>query len=168
MQVYKTVQKLRPFAMRLTGAADRADDLMQDTIVKALRYQDQFQPGTNLTGWLTVIMRRDFLSKVRVKNRSVPLDETTGADIAHPYEHRTAEDRIELQQQLAAMPGLGRDILIDTALRGLTHREAAAKYGVAAGTIKSRMQRTRAGEYRAGDRSLWRQCKPNAALTVEN
>lgn len=167
IQVYEAVRGLRPLAFRLCGNADRADDLMQDTIVKALRYQHQFQPGTNLIGWLVVIMRRTFLSQLRVKNRTVPLDEAAPDYMPHPYEHRTAEDRIELRQRLAAMPGLGREIVLDVAVRGLTYNEAATKYDVCVETIKSRVLRTRRGEYRAGDRTLWRR-KRNADLTVEN
>ena len=157
MQVYAKMQSLRRYAIKLTGNADRADDLMQDTIVKALRYKTSFETGTKLGAWLLTIMRNVFLADVKKASyrQTYPL-EGEAFEIAHPSIHRTAEDRIELQQRLSELAPLALAIVVDVSVRPMRYADAAIKYGIPVETVKSRVLRTRRGEYHAGDRSRWR------------
>lgn len=65
------VTTLRAFAISLAKDADRADDLVQETLVKAWSKQDSFQPGTNLRAWLFTILRNEFYSQMRKRRREV-------------------------------------------------------------------------------------------------
>ncbi len=66
-----TIPGLRAFAMSLSQDADRADDLVQETLVKAYNKQTSFQPGTNLKAWLFTILRNEFYSQMRKRGREV-------------------------------------------------------------------------------------------------
>lgn len=156
MQVYKTIKGMRGYATKLTRDSDRADDLMQDTICRALRYRHKFEPGTSIVAWLTVVMRNTFLESIRTNGRFVPLSDATAESIPHPYDHKTAEDRIELQQRLSELAPLALAIIVDVSVRPMRYADAAVKYGIPVETVKSRVLRTRRGEYHAGDRSRWR------------
>lgn len=149
MQVYTTLQGMKGYARKLAGV--EADDLIHDTVVKALRYKSTFQQDTNIVAWLTTIMRNVFYSDVKKASyrRTFPMDDAVN-EIAHPYTHRSAEDRIELMQRLSTLPPSGLAIVADVAVGPYTYATAARKYGVCAETIKSRVLRTRRGEYRAG------------------
>lgn len=147
VQVYEGVRKLRGFAIRWAGNPDLADDLMQDTIVKALRNKQNFD-GRSLGGWLYVIMHNTAKASARRPRRTTPLTDEMVEAIGHPYSHNVAEDRVHLQQVVNAMNPRGMDILLDVTLRGLSYVETAQKHGIAVETVKSRILRTRRGEYR--------------------
>ena len=66
-----SIPSLRAFAVSLTQNADKADDLVQETLVKAWDKQDSFQPGTNLKAWLFTILRNEFYSQMRKRGREV-------------------------------------------------------------------------------------------------
>ena len=69
--IIATVPRLRAFAMSLSGNLDRADDLVQETLLRALANIDSFRPGTNLTAWLFTILRNHFRSEYRKRRREV-------------------------------------------------------------------------------------------------
>ena len=68
-QLLAAVPSLRAFAISLCGRIDRADDLVQDTLVRALTHIDRFEKGTNLNAWLFTILRNLFLSEYRKRRR---------------------------------------------------------------------------------------------------
>ena len=70
-QVLATVPSLRAFAISLCGNIDRADDLVQETLLRALAHIDSFQPGTNMPAWLFTILRNLFRSEYRKRRREV-------------------------------------------------------------------------------------------------
>jgi len=70
-QVLGTVPSLRAFAISLSGNIDRADDLVQETLLRALAHIDSFQPGTNMPAWLFTILRNLFRSEYRKRRREV-------------------------------------------------------------------------------------------------
>ena len=135
---------LRAFAMSLCGRADRADDLVQETMLRAITKIDSFQTGTNLGAWLTTILRNCFLSELR-KHRN----EVEDADGAYAHALRAApeqESMLEFKEFRAALreiPFDQREALLLVGAAGLSYEDAAAICQATTGTIKSRINRAR-------------------------
>ena len=135
---------LRAFARSLCGDRTLADDLVQETAVKALANQDSFTQGTNLNAWLVTILRNHFYSIGRKRRREVEdVDDQYAARLsANP----TQEDRIamaEFMRAMSAIPDEQREALILVGASGFSYEEAAAICNVRVGTIKSRVSRAR-------------------------
>ncbi len=136
---------LRAFAMSLTRNAAAADDLVQDTIVKAWSNIDRFQRGTNLRAWLFTILRNTFYSDRRKRKREVPDPE--GVHAARLSEKPAHDGRLAMNDFLRAFDQLSpehREVLVLVGASGFAYEEAAAMMGVAVGTVKSRANRARA------------------------
>ena len=135
---------LRAFALSLTRDGSSADDLVQDTIVKAWTHIDKFQPGTNLRAWLFTILRNTFYSARRKTRREVSdSDGIHAARLATRPEH---DGRLALSDFRAAfehLPDEQREALILVGASGFSYEEAASMTGVAVGTVKSRANRGR-------------------------
>jgi RNA polymerase sigma-70 factor, ECF subfamily len=135
---------LRAFAISLSGSADRADDLVQETVIRAIANIDSFTPGTNMSAWLVTILRNLFRSEYRKRRREVEdPDGSYMASLKTPPEQFGRLEFKELIEALAKLPHLQREALLLLAASGFTHEEAAAICGVAVGTIKSRASRAR-------------------------
>ena len=137
---------LRAFARSLAGGdADLADDVVQDTVVHALRAQASFTPGTNLKAWLFTILRNRFFSVVARKHRTLEVsDEGIDQDAWLPAFQETG---LEVQDFRAAFRHLSpahREVLVLTVVHGLPYEEVAAVCGCEVGTVKSRVSRARA------------------------
>lgn len=138
------IPSLRAFARSLAGSMDRADDLVQETLVKAWSNSGSFQPGTNLNAWLFTILRNVFYSEMRKRRREV--EDTDGAyaqRLAVPGEQHSRIDFNDFQEALAKLPADHREVLILIGASGFSYEEAADICGVAVGTIKSRLNRAR-------------------------
>ncbi len=136
---------LRAFARSLCGNRSRADDLVQETAVKALANQGSFAPGTNLNAWLITILRNQFYSEGRKRRREV--EDIDDAHAARLYDVPGQEGRIAVNEFLAALeevPDEQREALILVGASGFSYEEAAEICGVRVGTIKSRVSRARA------------------------
>lgn len=135
---------LRAFARSLTGGdGDLADDLVQDTVVHALRAQASFTPGTNLRAWLFTILRNRFFSVVGRKHRTHEIAGEMPADAALPA---AQESGLEVQDFRAAFRRLSpahREVLVLTVVHGLPYEEVATICGCEVGTVKSRVSRAR-------------------------
>jgi RNA polymerase sigma-70 factor, ECF subfamily len=138
------VPSLRAFAMSLTGNADRADDLVQGTLMRAIANIDTFQPGTNMLAWLFTILRNLFRSEFRKRRREVEDADGSYADslTSAPQQHGRLEFN-ELFAALAKLPLVQREALLLVGASGFSYDEAAAICGIAVGTIKSRANRAR-------------------------
>jgi RNA polymerase sigma-70 factor (ECF subfamily) len=135
---------LRAFAISLTRDATQADDLVQDTIVKAWSNFDKFAPGSNLRAWLFTILRNTFFSGKRKTRREVP--DPDGIHTATLYEKPAHDGRLALADFRTAFDKLSpeqREVLILVGASGFSYEEAAAMTGVAVGTVKSRASRAR-------------------------
>ena len=139
------VPSLRAFAISLSGNVDRADDLVQETLLRAMANIDSFEPGTNMSAWLFTILRNLFRSEYRKRRREVE-----GADGRHvdslksaPQQHSRLEFE-EFRRALAKLLPHQREALILVGASGFSYEEAAAVCDCAAGTIKSRVNRARA------------------------
>ena len=135
---------LRAFAISLCGSPTLADDLVQDTLVKAWAKFDSFQQGTNLRAWLITILRNNFFSIYRKSRREV--QDSDGIHAAQIAVRGGQEDNLEMSDFRTALAKLApahREALIMIGVTELSYEEAAAVCGVAVGTIKSRVHRAR-------------------------
>ena len=142
--VLAAVPSLRAFAISLCGNVDRADDLVQETMVRALANIDSFQPGTNMSAWLFTILRNHFRSEYRKRRREVEDSDGHYADSlkSQPEQHGQVEFT-EFRKALAQLPSDQREALILVGASGFSYEEAANICGCAVGTIKSRVNRAR-------------------------
>lgn len=142
--VLGAVPSLRAFAISLCGNVDRADDLVQETMLRALANIDSFQPGTNMSAWLFTILRNHFRSEYRKRRREVEDGEGHYADTlkTQPEQHGHVEFR-EFREALAHLPPDQREALILVGASGFSYEETAHICGCAVGTIKSRVNRAR-------------------------
>jgi RNA polymerase sigma-70 factor (ECF subfamily) len=136
---------LRAFAWSLSRNSADADDLVQDTLIKAWTNKDKFEPGTNLRAWLFTILRNTYYTAM-VKRRREVADED-GKHAARLSAAPTQEWSIAMKAMQAALqklPPEHREALVLVGGAGLTYEEAAEICGCALGTIKSRVNRARA------------------------
>src|SRR5215211_8308235 len=138
------VPSLRAFGISLTGDVDRADDLVQDTLLRALANVDRFEPGTNLNAWLFTILRNLFHSEYRKRRREV--EDPDGAYAGRLKVQPEQGSRLDFEDFRAALDRLPhdqREALLLVGASGFSYEEAATICGCAVGTIKSRVNRAR-------------------------
>ncbi|MGR3469114.1 MAG: RNA polymerase sigma factor [Shimia sp.] len=136
---------LRAFAMSLTRNAATADDLVQDTVLKAWSNIDKFEPGTNMRAWLFTILRNTFYSLRRKRKREVEdVDGVMADSLSQKPEHDGRLNMRDFQAAFAQLPDSQREALTLVGASGFSYEEAAQTCGVAVGTIKSRVGRARA------------------------
>ena len=143
--VVALIPALRAFAWSLSHNASDADDLVQDTLIKAWTHRDKFEMGTNLRAWLFTILRNTYYTAVVRKRREVR--DETGKYAATLSTDATQDWSVairSLQTALAQLPDEHREALILVGAAGLSYEEAAEICGCALGTIKSRVNRARA------------------------
>jgi RNA polymerase sigma-70 factor (ECF subfamily) len=142
--VLNAIPSLRAFAISLCGNVDRADDLVQETMLRALANIHSFQPGTNMSAWLFTILRNHFRSEYRKRRREV--EDTDGSYAESLKSHPEQQGHVEFgefRQALAKLPADQREALILVGASGFSYEEAAHICGCAVGTIKSRVNRAR-------------------------
>jgi RNA polymerase sigma-70 factor (ECF subfamily) len=143
-EILAAIPHLRAFAISFTNHPDRADDLVQDTILRAWSKIDQFERGTNLKGWLFTILRNHFHSEYRKRKREV--EDRDGSYAARLRTHPDQQSHLDFEDfrtALATLPVEQREALILVGAQGMSYEEAAAVCNVAVGTIKSRANRAR-------------------------
>jgi RNA polymerase sigma-70 factor, ECF subfamily len=141
--ILEAVPHLRAFAISLTGDLDRADDLVQEAIVRGLSHLDSFTPGTNMQAWLFTILRNQFHTGYRKRRREV--EDPDGQYAAKLAAAPTQDAYINLKDlgtALLQIPVEQREAVLLVA-GGISYEEAAQICGVAIGTIKSRVNRAR-------------------------
>lgn len=143
-ELLAAVPSLRAFAISLSGHVDRADDLVQDTLLRALANIDRFQRGTNLNAWLFTILRNLFHSQFRKRRREVEdPDGAYAARLASQPEQASHLDFQDFRTALAKLPADQREALLLVGASGFSYEEAAEICECAVGTIKSRVNRAR-------------------------
>jgi RNA polymerase sigma-70 factor, ECF subfamily len=138
------IPRLRAFAISLCRSADRADDLVQETLLRACGNIGLFKRGSNMAAWLLAILRNEFYSEYRKRRREIRDVDGAFAEtlVSQPNQEASLAYR-ELRTALAQLPDEMREALILVAGSGLSCAEAARICGCAVGTIKSRVHRTR-------------------------
>ena len=138
------IPNLRAFAVSLCGNLERADDLVQDTMLKAFKNIDTFEEGTNLKAWLFTILRNTYFSdRRRLKREVEDADGAYAAGVAVHPEQQGHMDLRELEDALKKLPPDQREALILVCAAGMSYEEAAEISVCAVGTIKSRVNRAR-------------------------
>ncbi|WP_296820235.1 sigma-70 family RNA polymerase sigma factor [Brevundimonas sp.] len=138
------IPSLRAFAWSLSRDGSQADDLVQDTLIKAWTNREKFQAGTNLRAWLFTILRNTYYSAAIRKRREV--QDTDGVMAGRLTTEASQDWRVaftDLREALAKLPDEHREALILVGAAGLSYEEAADICGCALGTIKSRVNRAR-------------------------
>jgi RNA polymerase sigma-70 factor (ECF subfamily) len=136
--------RLRLYALSLTRDPDRADDLVQQTVVKSLAGRKSFQPGTNFSGWLFRIQRNEFISGLRRQRPTVNLDDTIAATLSHAPRQESGLVMREFKNAFRVLSDCQRETLLLAGLEGYSYDRIAAHTGVSVGTVKSRVSRARA------------------------
>jgi len=144
-EVVGMIPALRAFAWSLSHNGSDADDLVQDTLIKAWTNRDKYEPGSNLRAWLFTILRNTYYTQVTRRRREVR-DETGeyASTLKSPPTQDWTVAMRALQAALLELPAEHREALILVGAAGLSYEEAAQICGCALGTIKSRVNRARA------------------------
>jgi RNA polymerase sigma-70 factor (ECF subfamily) len=138
------IPNLRAFAVSLCGDIERADDLVQETLLKAWNHLDSFEEGTNLRAWLFTILRNTYFSECRRRRREVEdRDGSKAADLSVHPEQAGHLDMQDFRRALDMLPLDQREALVLVGAAGFSYEEAAEISGCAVGTIKSRVNRAR-------------------------
>jgi RNA polymerase sigma-70 factor, ECF subfamily len=139
--------RMRRFALFLTRDHDWADDLVQESLARAIKHFDTWEPGTNLRVWLLMIVKNTFLTEMRRRNHRPAI---TGNPLAIEQARANGsspEVIAELREVLRAFNRLSprfREVLLLVAVEGLTYEKAAGIIGAPVGTVRSRISRARA------------------------
>ncbi len=142
-QIHHYTRSLRRYALVLTRNSDAAEDLVQETLTKAIAAADQWQPGSNLRVWLFRILHNTHISE----RRKAKVRDDARLAIADPVDNRDPTKRIELQQVLDALqqlPEAQRMPIVLVALKEMGYAEAARTLDLPLGTFYSRLGRGRA------------------------
>jgi RNA polymerase sigma-70 factor, ECF subfamily len=140
----EAVPRLRSFAISLIRNTDRADDLVQETLLRAWHKRANFQAGTNLQAWLFTILRNHLYSEHRKRVREV--EDSDGSHAASLITLPEQFERMEMQDIAGALDKLRpdqREALLLISVQGMSYEDAAAVIGIASGTVKSRVNRGR-------------------------
>ena len=144
-EVVALIPALRAFAWSLSHNGSDADDLVQDTLIKAWTNRDKFEPGTNLRAWMFTILRNTYYTHVLRRRREVRDEQGEYAgQLRTPATQDWSVAMRTLQLALQRLPPEHREALILVGAAGLSYEEAAEICGCALGTIKSRVNRARA------------------------
>lgn len=135
---------LRAFAVSLTINPTAADDLVQETLLKAWANRHRFEPGSNLMAWLCTILRNQFYTDCRKRKREVEdADGVLAGKIVAPAAQEASSDLRRVWQHLGKLPASQREALVLVAAQGMTYEAAAEMIGCQVGTMKSRVSRAR-------------------------
>jgi RNA polymerase sigma-70 factor (ECF subfamily) len=143
-QLAAVIPHLRAFGRSISGSRDLADDLVQETLMKAWAARLRFQAGTNMRAWTFIILRNLYLSQMRRARFKGEWDDLV-ADrlLAAPASQDRHVELGDMQRALLHLPQPQREALILVGAGGFAYEEAAEICGVAVGTIKSRVARGR-------------------------
>jgi RNA polymerase sigma-70 factor (ECF subfamily) len=135
---------LRAFARSLTGDRDRADDLVQDAVLRALSAHEQYTPGTNFKAWIFTILRNLYFNEFR-RNRALmrPLEAADLEMHATAPSQQAGLEFDDFRRAFKTLPAEQREALVLVGADGFRYEEAAAICGCPVGTIKSRVARAR-------------------------
>ena len=143
-QLLEALPRLRAFALSFCGHPDQADDLVQETLVKAWANLGSFEPGSNMPGWLYTILRNEFYSRLRKRRHEV--DDPDGLIAARLATLPAQEAHLhfqDFQRALFRLPPDQREALMLVGANGISYEDAAALCDCAVGTMKSRVNRAR-------------------------
>ena len=143
-EMVAAIPRLRAFAVSLCGNPDRADDLVQETLAKALLNIKSFSIGTNLLAWLFTILRNAYYSEFRKRRREVAdVDGSLSGALVSKADQDDHMEMLDFRRALQKLSPDQREALILIGASGLSYEEAADVCKCAVGTMKSRVSRAR-------------------------
>jgi len=142
-QLKALLPRLRVYALSLTRNRDDADDLVHDTVIKALGGRNSFIPGTNFSAWVFRIQRNEFISGLRRTRPSVPIDSAVADMLSHPPHQESGLIMREFMSAFSKLSTPQREALLLAVLEGQSYEVIAEHASVSVGTIKSRISRGR-------------------------
>ncbi|WDI31060.1 sigma-70 family RNA polymerase sigma factor [Hyphococcus flavus] len=137
---------LHRFALSLTRNQERAEDLVQDSVERALRKASYYQPGTNFRSWMFTLCRRLFLNQIRKQKTQgvhVDIDDSPQSTFAAAPSQESACEYREVMEQFEKLPERDQDLISLVAVDGMKYADAARKMKTPVGTIRSRLSRAR-------------------------
>jgi RNA polymerase sigma-70 factor (ECF subfamily) len=138
------VPNLRAFANSLCGDPTRADDLVQDTLVKAWTNLDSFEKGSNLKAWLFTILRNTYFSELRKRRREVEDADNAFAERMSVLPDQDVHmDLVDFKKAFGTLSDDQKEVLLLVGAEGFSYEEASEFTGAAVGTLKSRVNRAR-------------------------
>lgn len=138
------IPNLRAFAISLCRDATRADDLVQETLLKAWSHANTFEDGTNFKAWLFTILRNTYFSELRKVGHKVrEAEESDAAELAVPGEQHGHMDLVDVSIAMEQLSPEQREAVTLVAAEGFSYEEAARVCGCEVGTVKSRVNRAR-------------------------
>src|SRR5438045_3905078 len=139
------IPRLRRYPRALTRDTQRADDLVQDTLVRALMKEDRWEPGTNLRAWLFTLMHNQYVNNVRRANReagTIDIDDVSSSLVA-TTDPTASRQLYELERALGQLAAEQREVILLVGLEGFSYEDAAKILAVPVGTVRSRLSRGR-------------------------
>jgi len=137
------IPRLRRFARVLIRPAEAADDLVQETVLRAIGARQQFTPGTNLRAWLFVILRNARNAELRRLRRFSPLDDEAGQSIPVSGGQEERHAMNDVAAAFHRLPPVQREALWLVVVEGMDYAAAAAVLRIPVGTVRSRLSRAR-------------------------
>jgi len=147
-QLYEHVPRLRRYARALVSNRELADDLVQDTLERALSRHTQFKAGTDLRAWLFTIMHNLFVNQVRKASArsahvSIDDDDFEAADVAVPATQTNPLEVRDLDYALQRLPAGQREVVLLVGLEEMSYTDVAIALDIPIGTVMSRLSRGR-------------------------
>src|SRR5437764_2322077 len=139
------IPRLRRYARALTRNAVQADDLVQETLTRALRKEHLWQPGTDLRAWLFTIMHNLNVNEVRrlVKDQTLDDIEDCSSKLIATTDPTASRQLQELDRAIGQLPEDQRQVLLLVGLEGMDYEGTAAVLKIPVGTVRSRLSRGR-------------------------
>jgi RNA polymerase sigma-70 factor, ECF subfamily len=143
--IEQQIPRLRRYARALTRNRDRADDLVQDTLSRALVKEQFWQPGTNLRAWLFTMMHHQNVNNLRraVRESGMVDMEQLSRTLPATTDPTASRQMFELERALAQLPLEQRQVILLVGLEGMSYEDAAGILSVPVGTVRSRLSRGR-------------------------
>jgi RNA polymerase sigma-70 factor, ECF subfamily len=143
--IEQQIPRLRRYARALTHDIARADDLVQDTLARALVKEDRWQPGTDLRAWLFTIMHNQNVNTVRrgIRESSGVDIEQAAATLIATTDPSASRQMLELERALAQLALEQRQVILLVGLEGMSYEETAGILSIPVGTVRSRLSRGR-------------------------
>src|SRR6266850_2151600 len=151
--IEREIPRLRRYARALTRNGDRADDLVQETLLRAIAKSHLWQTGTDIRAWLFTIMHNQYVNIVRraMREESTIDIEQMSASLVATTDPTASRQLRELEASLARLSGEQREVILLVGLEGMSYESAAQVLGVPVGTVRSRLSRGRDALHRLMD-----------------
>lgn len=142
-ELIQHIPRLRRYARALTGDSSRADDLVQDTLERALAKLDLWRPESDMRAWLFTLMHNLFVNQARSSSNHVLCELDEAADVGVSGGQHQALALRDIQAALSRLPAEQREVILLVGLEQFSYSDAAGILGVAQGTVMSRLSRGR-------------------------